>query len=114
MRDPRERLRDVLEAIERIESHRPPTLDALVADELLQVWAVHHLRIIGEAVATVPPEVRARAADVPWSKIVGMRNVLVDEYFAVDVATVWNVLESDLAPLGSAVRRLLAELGTER
>ncbi|HVS10060.1 MAG TPA: HepT-like ribonuclease domain-containing protein [Planctomycetota bacterium] len=113
MRDPLERLRDVLEAIERIESHRPRTLDALVADELLQVWAVHHLRIIGEAVAAVPPEVRTRAADVPWTKIVGMRNVLVHEYFAVNVATVWSVLESDLAPLRDAVRRLLAELGSE-
>ncbi len=110
MRDPAERLRDILDAIERIESRRPGTFEALAGDEMLQVWAVHHLWIVGEAVAALPPDVRAKAADVPWTEIVGMRNALVHEYFAVDVPTVWEVLQNDVAPLRDAVRRLLAQM----
>jgi len=110
VRDPAERLRDVLDAVDRIESRRPATLDALACDEMLQVWVVHHLRIIGEAVSALPPEVRTGAQDIPWTKIVGMRNVLVHEYFAVDVPVVWDVLQSDISPLRDAVRRLLAQI----
>ena len=73
MRDPRERLRDVLEAIERIERYAARGRDAFEGDELLQSWFVRHLQIIGEAVRTLPADVRDRAPDVPWSKIVGMR-----------------------------------------
>lgn len=73
----------------------------------MQIWVVHHLQIIGEAVAALPPDVRAEAPEIPWGSIVGMRNVLVHRYFAVDVARVWDVLQKDLQPLRTAVERLL-------
>ncbi len=108
MREHSGRLRDILEALDRIDERTPATRDALAADALVQVWVVHHLRIIGEAVAALPPEVRAGAPEIPWASIVGMRNVLVHQYFAVDVAAVWDVLRKDLGPLRAAVERLLA------
>ena len=49
MRDDRERLRDVLEAIERIEKYAGRGREALASEELLQSWVVHHLMIVGEA-----------------------------------------------------------------
>ena len=51
MRDPRERLRDILEAITRIEKYAGRGREAFEHDELLQVWVVHHLQMIGEAAA---------------------------------------------------------------
>ena len=48
MRDDRERLRDVLEAIERIEKYTLRGQEALANEELLQTWVAHHLMIIGE------------------------------------------------------------------
>ena len=50
MRDERERLQDVQEAIARIEARTQGGRAAFEGDELLQVWVVHHLQIIGEAV----------------------------------------------------------------
>jgi uncharacterized protein with HEPN domain len=51
MRDPQERLRDILDAITRIERYTGRGRDAFEQDELIQVWIVHHLQIIGEAAA---------------------------------------------------------------
>ena len=51
MRDPQERLRDILDAITRIERYAARGRDAFDQDELIQVWIVHHLQIIGEAAA---------------------------------------------------------------
>lgn len=47
MRDLRERLLDILEAIERIEKYTIRGRDAFEQDELIQTWIVHHLQIIG-------------------------------------------------------------------
>ena len=84
MRDPRERLRDMVEAIAAIERYRDRDKDAFEKDELLQTWFLRHLQIIGEAARSVPEDVRAMAPDIPWPKIIGMRNVLVHGYFEID------------------------------
>ena len=54
MRDPRERLQDVLEAIERIERYAARGREAFEKDELIQNWFVRHLQIIGEAARVIP------------------------------------------------------------
>ena len=76
MRADRDRLADVLEAIERIERHTSTGREAFDTDELVQVWVVRHLQIIGEAVGHLSEDVRARYPDVPWRSIIGMRHVL--------------------------------------
>lgn len=54
MRSERERLLDILEAIERIEKYAEEGKDTFEADELIQTWIVHHITIIGEACRTLP------------------------------------------------------------
>ena len=110
MRDDRERLADILEGVERIERYAADGRDAFERDELIQVWVIHHLRIIGEAVRGLSPEFRERHPELPWSKIVGMRNILVHSYFGVDTAVVWEVVERDLPPLKRDVSDLLETL----
>jgi uncharacterized protein with HEPN domain len=67
MRDPRERLRDMLEAIEHIERYAPRGRDTFERDELIQNWIVRRLQIIDEAARAMPQEVRERATHIPWS-----------------------------------------------
>jgi len=60
MREPKERLRDILEAIAAIERYAARGRKAFEEDELVQNWMVRHLQIIGEAARALPDEVRAR------------------------------------------------------
>jgi uncharacterized protein with HEPN domain len=110
MRDPRERLRDILDAIAAIERYRDRDKAAFEQDELLQVWFLRHLQIIGEAAGVLPEEVRVLASDIPWSEIVGMRNVLVHGYFEIDTDIVWDAATRDVPALKSRVERLLRKL----
>ncbi len=80
MRDDRERLLDILEAIERIEKYAARGLQFFEHDELVQVWILHHLQIIGEAARALSPRFRDQYSDVPWSQVIGMRNVLVPKF----------------------------------
>lgn len=113
MRDDGERVRDMLEAIERIERHAGRGRDAFAADELLQTWMLHHLRIIGEAARALTPAFRQRHSAIPWSKIIGMRTILVHHYFDIDLPIVWSVIEKDVTSLKRELTALLrsGELG---
>lgn len=107
MRDPRERLQDILEAIHNIQRHTNAGRQAFDQDELVQSWCVRHLQIIGEAVRALPQDTRNKMPDVPWSNIVGMRHVLVHNYFGIDAELVWNVIDNQLAPLKTAIETFL-------
>lgn len=61
-----------------------------VADETLCYAVAQRLTTIGEAVARLSPDVKARDASVPWQDIVGLRNILVHEYFGIYWPLVWQ------------------------
>ncbi|MDO8873635.1 MAG: DUF86 domain-containing protein, partial [Methanoregula sp.] len=84
MRDDRERIQDIIEAIERIGKVSDRGLDFFYQDEMAQVWVIHHLQILGEAVRGISPEFRMAHPDIPWSEIIGMRNILIHHYFGID------------------------------
>ena len=110
MRDDRERLLDILEAIERIEKYTSKGREAFEDDELIQTWVVHHLEIIGEATRALSSEIKQLYPKTPWSQIAGMRNILVHHYFGVDSSAVWNAVDRDLPALKNQVEAMLAAL----
>lgn len=110
MRDPKERLRDILDAIARIERYASRGREAFQEDELIQVWIFHHIQIIGEAAANLGRTFHEAHPEVPWPQIVAMRNVLVHEYFGVDLEEVWKTVERDLPVFKGAVEQLLRRL----
>ncbi|MBX3744333.1 MAG: DUF86 domain-containing protein [Verrucomicrobiae bacterium] len=77
MRGTQDRLRDILDAVDRIETEQAKGKAAFDHSELTQVWMVHHLMIIGEAVRAIDPAFRQLHSSIPWRKIAGMRNLLV-------------------------------------
>jgi len=109
LRDDTEKLRDILEAIERIEKYAPKGRKAFERDELVQVWMVRHLEIIGEACRTLPESFREKNPDVAWRAIIGMRNILAHHYFEIDLEIVWNAVELEIPKLKRRIQVILDE-----
>ena len=61
--------------------------DRFLKDEL-QEAVIRRLEVIGEAAKNVSPELKARHPEVPWKEMSGMRDVLVHQYFGVDLEQV--------------------------
>ena len=110
MRDPRERLKDILEAIDNIQRYVVFGKESFERDELIQNWFVRHLQIIGEAARALPDNIKGRAPGLPWPKIVGMRHILVHDYFAIDTEVVWEAVATDLPALAKEIKALLEGL----
>lgn len=110
MRDDRERLKDILEAIERIHRYASRGRGAFDQDELIQNWIVSHIQMIGEACRSMSEALRQQHPEVPWIHIIEMRHILVHEYFGIDLNIVWSVVQTDLDPLAKQIQSILASM----
>ena len=110
MRSDRERLLDILEAIDRIEKYAVRGRAAFENDELVQNWIVRHMQILGEAIRHISEEIKNKNPDIPWSEITGMRNILVHGYFDVDLDILWNAVTGNIPLLKKKIRKILDKL----
>jgi uncharacterized protein with HEPN domain len=77
---------------------------------MLQVWTVYHLQIVGEAARSMSQALRDAHPEIPWTDVIAMRNLLVHEYFGIDLDEVGSTAVNDLPRPRPAVEAMLAEL----
>jgi len=73
--------------------------DEFLNDSKLAEACVLNLMQIGELAGKVDADFQKLYADVPWSKIRGLRNRLVHDYEGVNFELVWDIIEFDLPRL---------------
>ncbi|MBI2918409.1 MAG: DUF86 domain-containing protein [Chloroflexi bacterium] len=104
-------LRDMLAYAEKAEAFvGQMDYESFRVNEERTLAVVRALEIIGEAARNIPVEMRRRHSDVPWSKMVSMRNIVIHGYFGVDSEVIWKTVHEDLPPLRAALARILADL----
>jgi uncharacterized protein with HEPN domain len=112
MRDDQLRFQDMAEAIKQIEKYTVSGKTLFERDELVQIWVIHHLQVLGEAARGVSEESQQKFDAIPWGKIIGFRNILVHHYFAVNSDEIWAVVQTNLPPLKKELERIKAQLPT--
>jgi len=102
----RERLQDILEAIQKIEQYAQEGKIRFEQDELIQTWTLYHLQIIGEAAGRLSDEIRNRNKDIPWPQIISLRNIIVHNYFGIDLEEIWATVERDVPVLLEQIKTI--------
>jgi uncharacterized protein with HEPN domain len=100
-------LDDMLQATERTLGYVAGcTFEMLLADSRTFDAILRNLEVLGEAAAQVPVAFREDHPEIPWRQIVGLRNVVLHPYFAVDPEAIWTIVAEQLPPLLPALRAL--------
>lgn len=103
-------LGEILEAVELLERYtKGLTYQDFATDIEKQDAVIRRLEIIGEAVKGLPDELRSKYPGVPWGDIAGTRDIMIHEYFRIDLELAWEMVQDDLPPLAAEVRSILAE-----
>ena len=101
-------LLDILTAARRAISHLDGVQSRTFEEsDLLQDAVVRALEVVGEAAGHISTEYRESHPEVPWHKMIGMRNRLIHEYFRVNYAAVWDTVTNDLPDLVKTLEKLV-------
>ena len=102
---------DILEAIHKIRDYTSG-MDFIEfsKDTKTQDAVIRNLEIIGEAAGRLQEPIRVASPVIEWRKIVGLRNILIHEYFGVSLPLVWDIIQNKLDPLESSCRVLFNQL----
>src|SRR6056297_1785761 len=107
-RDYRLYLTDISDSSQAIlEYIREMTSEEFCRDRKTYSAVIREFEIIGEAVAKIPEDVKEDYKNVDWQDIKDFRNLLIHEYFGVDLEIVWKIIQEDLPGLLKAVNELL-------
>jgi uncharacterized protein with HEPN domain len=68
---------------------------------------LHNLQIIGEAAKKIPEEMYLKHPEVSWRQIGSFRDILVHEYFRVNLEVVWSIIQNNLPELRSQISEIL-------
>lgn len=106
-KNPKIFLEHILKSIEEIEKNaRYISGDEFFDSVTIQDAVVRRLEIIGEAVKNLPNSFKNKHPEIPWKKIAGTRDVLIHEYFGVDIELVWKVVKNDIPKLKKQISGL--------
>lgn len=100
-------LNHVLEAIEYIEKYTGEiTKEEFLEDEKTQDAVIRRIEIIGEGIKNIPEEFREENQESLWEGAAGMRDILIHQYFSVDMEVVWNTVQKTVPELKENIENM--------
>ncbi len=103
-------LEHILEAIDLIEEYiKDKGKSDFLKSIQLQNSVIRRIEIIGETIKNIPSGFKGIHEDILWKAITGMRDILIHQYFGVDLELTWEVIKVDLPKLKKSIISIINE-----
>lgn len=109
-KDPQVFIGHIVESIELIETYSEDlTTDKFKKNTVIQDAIIRRLEIIGEAVKNISISFKEKHPEIPWKQMAGMRDILIHEYFDIDLSLTWSVVKLELPSVKVKLQKLLSD-----
>lgn len=107
----KQRLLHILEAIKEIHQYTSGSdMDVFLKNSMMRFASIKQIEIIGEAANHLTEETRESFNEIEWRQIIGLRHVLVHEYFGVDGKLIWQMIREDIPQLKIKIEKILSSM----
>ncbi len=80
--------------------------DSFKKNELIIDAVLRNLELIGEASSRLPDEFKNEYSDLPWRKIIGLRNIVIHNYSNVDINIIWDIITINIPKLRENIEKI--------
>ena len=111
-RSPQELLEDIHEALCRIIDYTSDyDIERFINDSMCIDAVLRNFEIIGEAAKKMLPSLKDDHPEIPWKRMIGLRNIVSHEYFGIDYSIIWRIIEVSLPELPPLIAEMQRRIG---
>ena len=101
------KLKDMLDAIVAIEGYSSLSYEELLKDSKTQDAIMFNLVVLGEAANRISEDFKIKHQGIPWSSIIGTRNLIVHGYDQIRLPIIWDIIQKDIKVLKENILKVL-------
>jgi len=103
-------LNDIMMSISKIEDYTEGmNLYEFIEDERTKDAVIRNLEVIGEAAKNLDERIHQQNPEIPWRKIIGLRNIILHAYFGIDWENIWKIIKEDIPGFRSDIEKIAHE-----
>ena len=103
-------IEDILDAMNKIFKYTEEMdKEEFKKNQLVIDAVLRNIEIVGEAANKVSNEMKSDYQDIPWSKMIGLRNIVIHDYFGVDLDIIWEVITVNLPETKPKIKEILKD-----
>ncbi|OGB65987.1 MAG: hypothetical protein A2Y94_04440 [Caldithrix sp. RBG_13_44_9] len=107
----RVRIQHILDAIKEIQSYTAGvSFEDFRQNSMMRFASIKQLEIIGEAANNITDETKNKFPLISWNEIIGLRNILIHEYFGVDDNILWDIIRNDIPLLKKQLSEIIDQI----
>ena len=101
-------LADIIEAMAKIQRYTDGlTFESFAANEMAVDAVNRNLEIVGEAARSIPESIRNSNPQIPWQRMIGLRNMVIHAYFGIDLSIVWEIVRVNIPDTRPLIEAML-------
>ncbi|HOE21132.1 MAG TPA: DUF86 domain-containing protein [Spirochaetota bacterium] len=98
-------IEDILLSINKIENYicNIQSYEEFIKNDIVVDAVLRNLEVLGEAANKISLELKNKYTEIPWKRVIGLRNIVIHGYFIVDLSIIWKIINEQSPALKTQI-----------